>query len=74
MIVLCLLRVPAASEAPAVPLILPESCRDPGGDGVRTHLLEKQGPGRRDAQCQLSCGGFRQGASKMSLGLKKTVC
>lgn len=37
--------VPAAAEAAALPLVLPEPRGDPGGDGVRTHLLETQGPG-----------------------------
>lgn len=63
--VLCF--VPPDAEAPALPLILPEPRGDPGGDGVRTHLLEEQGPAGRDAQCQLSCSSFRQGGSRMTL-------
>jgi len=55
---------PAASEASAVPLILPEPRGDAGGDGVRTHLLEKQRPGGGDALRQLSRGGFRQGGEQ----------
>lgn len=61
MIKLCWLCVPAAAEAPAFPFILPEPRGDPGGDGVRAHLLEKQRHARRDAQRQFSCSSFCQG-------------
>lgn len=55
----------AASQAPAFPLILPEPCGDSGGNGVRTHLLEKQRPGRRDTQCQFSCSSLCKGMGKI---------
>lgn len=59
--------VPAAAEAPAVPLVLPESRGDSGGDGVRAHLLEEQGDARGDAQRQPSGGSVRQGEACLSV-------
>lgn len=55
--------VPAAAEASALPLVLPEPGGDPGGDGVRAHLLEEQGPDRRDPQRQPGRSSFREGAN-----------